>query len=178
MTMDDPLRPRIVLQALPSPGGLLQLQRQGVLRLVNVSGVDLAEIYGKQALAPFRASTHLFADVFCHGRPVRGGVAWEAIDPALYLERAEDMGAREQLLGAVDAAHAALATDEPVCVFCSQGQSRSPLVAAAALFRLGQESLEQTLRRVSALQPRARFTDIGLAALRWSHERAHPPRAA
>lgn len=176
--MDSTTGPRIVLERLPSPAQLAELQRWGVCRLVNVSGVDLAEIYGKQPLAPFRVSTHVFADVFFQGEPVRGDVRWEAIDPALYLTKTEGPAAREQLLNAVESAHAALLADEPVCVFCSQGQSRSPLVAAAALFRLKQDSLDQTLRRVRALQPRAQFTDIGLAALRWSHERAGALKAA
>lgn len=162
--------PALTLEGLPCRQRLQALRQCGVRRLVNVSGVDLAAIYGAETLAPFEVSAHVFADVFADGSPVLDTAACPEVDADLYLRAAPDRREREQLLGAIAAVHAALEQAEPVFLFCHAGRSRSPLVAMAALLRDGRISPAASIARVRTLQPRLLLTDIGLAALRWSLE--------
>lgn len=165
---------RIILGGLPGPKQLADIREQGVRRLINLSGVGLAEIYGTEALAPFDETLYVFADAFSQGNPVTGREDWMAVDAGLYLNNARHPYEREQLLIAIAAVQAVLRSSEPVFVFCEQGRSRSPLVVIAALVLSGLASLAEAVQAVQALQPRARLTDIGLAALRWSQECAGP----
>jgi hypothetical protein len=163
---------QLIIDGLPSPERLAALHERGVRRLINLCGVDLREIYGRDAVTPFHCSLHVFADLFSDGTPATGEEDWTGVDVNLYLSKAPRPSEREQLLGAVKALQTALIRKEPVFVFCNHGRGRSPLVATAALYRLGGVSLAEIVRRVQRLQPRAVFTRVGLAAVRWTHERA------
>ena len=159
-------RPPLRIGGLPGPQLLRALPGQGWRRLVNLCGVDLAEIYGGQALAGWHSSLFVFPDVFSPGRPCAPGAA-AAADARLYLDASSEPQ-RQQFLGAIEATCEALSLGEPVFVFCQQGVARSPLVALAALLRCGGHSLAGGLGHIRQLQPAAVFTDISLAALRWS----------
>ncbi|MGZ8218418.1 hypothetical protein [Methylomagnum sp.] len=169
--MASPLERRLLLGGLPGPDRLAAFANGGLRRLVNVSGVDLADIYGPAALAAFAPSNHFFADVFSEGEPLTDSTHWNAISPGTYLART-DPPEQQALLEAIAAVHASLVSAERVFVFCTYGQGRSPLVAAAALLRLEARPVPDILNLIQSLQPAARFTDLSLAALRWSLEQA------
>lgn len=165
--MSAPPEQRLVLGALPGPGRLVALAGAGIQHLVNVSGLDLAEIYGDAALARFQCTTHCFPDVFSEGEPLTNPRHPPVVGPGAYLARTHP-SERRALLDAIEAVHAALAEGGTVFLFCAQGRGRSPLVAAAALRRVDSRPLPTILGLVRHLQPAAHFTDLSLSALAWS----------
>jgi hypothetical protein len=162
----------LLISSLPGPDHLQALERAGFRRLINLSGVDLAEIYGHQALADFQSERFVFADVFSCGNlipPIGLGNEPPKMDEAPYLASASKTE-RQQFLAAILATNRALSEGDPVLVFCDRGIGRSPVVALAALLCRGHHDLMAGLHCIAQLQPRAVVTEMSLSALAWSQK--------
>ena len=152
---------------LPSQDRLVDLWQVGVRQLVNVSGVDLGEVYPLQYWSEFELAQFSFVDIFSVEQPLLPEQAAQQVDPTVYLDIA-DTEEREQFLTAVQVTAAALARRRPTFLFCHRGLGRSPTVAAAALRRVTGAPLPAVWQAVFNIQPQAQLSQISLAAVRWS----------
>jgi hypothetical protein len=158
------------ISALPSLPELQRWQKAGVGYLLNVSGVNLFDIYPEDQLACFSITQVAFADVFTTGSAI-GADAVELISNEAYLQvTTEDQ--RQALLTAVQALISQLQKCAIITVFCHRGQGRSPLVVAAAFQQFYREPIHQAIARTRALHRPALFTDVSLSALQWCLEQA------
>jgi len=154
------------ISALPSLKDLQEWQSRGINYLLNVSGVDIFDIYPAGVLKFFTIMQVTFADVFTSGNFLTAADAIESTSADAYLQvSTEDQ--RRALLTAVHILITQLQKQTPVCVFCHRGQGRSPLVVAAAFQQFYQESISQAIARTRSLHAPAQFTDISLSALQW-----------
>jgi predicted protein tyrosine phosphatase len=136
---------------------------------INVSGVDIKQVYPEAALADFVIAQFEFADIFTDGEKRVDFTELEDISPGRY-ENASEERHRSAFLAAVNALIVQLENKVPTGVFCHRGMARSPLVAAAALNRFHNETLAQSMERVQRLHRPAYFTDISISALIWCRE--------
>lgn len=154
------------ISALPSLKELQGWQSCGIRYLLNVSGVDIFDIYPAGVLEFFTITQVTFADVFTPGNALTPVDAVQSISTDVYLQvSTEDQ--RRALLTAVHVLIAELQKQTPICVFCHRGQGRSPLVVAAAFQQFYHEPINQAITRTRALHAPAQFTDISLSALQW-----------
>jgi hypothetical protein len=166
---------RLYISNLPS---LAEFERfyyaVNVRHWVNVSGIDLYQIYPELASSGYSISQFEFADIFTDGEKLTDFSEIEKITTELY-ENVSVEQHRHALLEAVNAIVVQLENQVSTCVFCHRGLARSPLVTAAALNHFHNESLLQSIARVQALHPRAYFTDISVSALIWCKEQLRNP---
>lgn len=163
----------LYISSLPS---LQDLERSHniahVQHWINVSGIDIYQIYPKQALSPYTISQFEFADVFTDGKKLADFSALENIKTELY-ESVSELEHRNAFLAAVKVLIMQLGDERSTRIFCHRGLARSPLVAAAALNYIRDESFQQSIARVHQIHPPAYFTDISISALFWSKEQLH-----
>lgn len=168
------------ISGLPSISDLSAWRQQGITHLLNVSGVDIFEIYQDHQdtlLADFTISQFYFADIFSSGNALANHSLADTISPTLYLQTSSE-NQREPLLAAVQLLTIQLANTITTSVFCHRGLGRSPLVVAGAFQQYFQESSQQAIHRTRALHKPALFTDISLSALAWCNtQNEHSNRA-
>lgn len=153
--------------SIPSWSELTSLRRSGYTHLVNVSGVDLVDMYLEATMSAFSLSQFAFSDVFSVGRPVLPDADLGSITEDLYISRTDPIH-RQQLLDAVAVAIDNVQRGERTYVFCHRGQGRSPTVAAAVLKYTAEMSTAAALRAVKIIRPGACLTDITVSAIGWS----------
>lgn len=158
---------KLYISSLPS---LQELERyHSIVHLqhwINVSGIDIHQIYPKPALLGYSISQFDFADVFTNGKILTDFSSLEQISTHLY-KRVSELKHRRAFLEAVKALITQIEKYNTTGIFCHRGLARSPLVAAAALNHLHNESLAQSIDRVQQLHSPAYFTDISVSALLW-----------
>jgi predicted protein tyrosine phosphatase len=136
---------------------------------INVSGVDIKQIYPESALADISIAQFQFADIFTEGKGLLGFSGLEEISAGLY-EHISEVQHRQAYLAAVKALIVQLENKLPTGIFCHFGMARSPLVTATALNRFHDESIAESIARVRQFHPPANFTDISVSALIWCME--------
>jgi hypothetical protein len=163
----------LYISSLPS---LQELERSRniahVQHWINVSGIDINQIYPKQALSPYTISQFEFADVFTDGKKLTDFSALESINTEHY-ESVSELEHRNAFLAAIKVLILQLSDERSTRIFCHRGLARSPLVAAAALNHIHDESLAQSIARVHQIHPPAYFTDISISALLWCEQQLH-----
>jgi len=157
------------ISSLPSIKDLDVWQQKGICHLLNVSGINIHDMYSVKVLAPFEITQMTFADVFTKGEIISPDTFIEAVSSDVYIQLATE-AEQQALLTAVQALVEQLKRRTPSCVFCHRGQGRSPLVVAAALGLFHHESIVQAIARTRIIRPPAIFTDISLSALQWCSE--------
>lgn len=160
-----------LLQISPFPS-LKELQAwkfNGIRGLLNVSGIDLNEIYTAQSLEFFELTQMTFADVFSKGTLIDINTPVTPVSAEYYLQLTTQEHQQAFFL-AVQTLVTQLKNQIPICVFCYRGQGRSPLVVAAAMQQVYHESTADAIARTLILRPSALFTDISLSALQWCME--------
>jgi len=160
------------ISSLPSIKDLEAWQHKGISYLLNVSGININDIYSTKVLAPFDIVQMTFADIFTKGIIVDTDTGIEAISSDAYLQLSTEEQ-QQALLAATQALILQLHQGTPSCVFCHRGQGRSPLVVAAALQQFYRESISEAIARTRLIRPPALFTNISLSALQWCTEQAN-----
>ena len=122
----------IKLDKLPSPDELLVLQSEGFCHLINVSGIDLFQLYKAEQLSPFTIKQHSFKDIFSKAPQVGREISTSLIDESAYITRST---AKDRLAfyAAVNDLIENLKSRTPVFVFFHQGIGRSHCVLFTAL---------------------------------------------
>lgn len=90
-----------------------------------------------------------------------------------HYESVSELGHRNAFLAAVKVLMMQLGDERSTRIFCHRRLARSPLVAAAALNHIHNESFQQSIARVHQIHPPAYFTDISISALLWCKEQLH-----
>lgn len=169
------VKDRLCISNLPS---LAEIERLyyvvNVRHWVNVSGIDVYQIYPELVSSDYSISQFDFADIFTDGKKLTEFSECDKIGSELYKNLSVEPH-RVALLAAVNTIVVLLENQVSTCVFCHRGLARSPLVTAAALNHFHNESLLQSIARVQALHPRAYFTDISISALTWCKEKLSIP---
>lgn len=150
---------------LPSPDKLTQLKAQRVTHLLNVSGIDLYQLYGTEQLAGFTVEQFTFKDVFSTGVAIQSESPHE-VDCALYCSQT-NAAERLAFFYAVRCLMAWLKNKSLIYVFCQQGIGRSPCVVCAALSCCYQPQPQQLLKTLTFLNPNALLTRNSYAAVNW-----------
>ena len=158
--------PFLQISSLPSLQDLQSWQHHGFRHLLNVSGIDINDLYPRNTLAAFSIKQVSFADIFSIGIPLDKHIADTATTTDGYAQMATEQD-QTAFLQAVHSLLIPLQSYTPICVFCHRGQGRSPLVVAAALQQLHQIQASEAIASTQALHPEAQFTDISLSALYW-----------
>jgi predicted protein tyrosine phosphatase len=160
------------ISSLPSLQDLQAWQHNGIRSLLNVSGININDIYTARDLEPFELAQMTFADVFSDGTLIDVDTPIERVSTDAYLQLTTEEH-RQALLAAVHNLVGQLKTQTPTCVFCHRGQGRSPLVVAAAVQQVYGESVAEAIIRTRLIRPASLFTDISLSALQWCIEHSH-----
>lgn len=154
------------ISSLPSLKTLQLWQNKGIKELINVSGVDLFELYEKDVFSFFNVNQIEIVDVFTSKITGNIEVINEPIFQGLYV-RVTNENQRTAFVKAVKIMIQQLVEQNPTYIFCHRGLSRSPLVVAAAFQYFYQESIAQAVERTRAIHPPAQFTELSLSALKW-----------
>ena len=158
---------KLFISSLPSLKKLLLFYDvYQVRQWINVSGIDINQIYPEQGLSGYSISQHHFPDIFTDGELLADFSGLEQIT-ARHYESLSELNHRQAFFAAVKTLVVQLENQVPTVIFCHRGLARSPLVAAAALSHFHDESLALAIARVQEIHPRAYFTDISISALRW-----------
>jgi hypothetical protein len=160
------------ISSLPSLKNLQAWQQNGISCLLNVSGIDVEDIYPSNVLAPFELVQIAFADIFTNSAVVNTNAVINAVSSDAYLQLTTQEQ-RDALLLAVKLVVEKIQSQKTTCVFCHRGQGRSPLVVAAAFQQFYRESISQAINRTLIIRPPALFTDISLSALQWCTEQTN-----
>jgi hypothetical protein len=150
----------------PSPAQLLELRREGVRHLINVSGIDLLAVYGKDLTDGLDVESYLFKDIFSRGKLIGQNFPGATIPDNLYV-RQTSTSEREAFYQSVMALISHLKYGQPAFVFCHEGVGRSPCVIAAALGYCYGIDFPALVRILKYFNSRAVFTDVSYSAVRW-----------
>jgi predicted protein tyrosine phosphatase len=165
----------IYISSLPS---LQELERQRsiahVQHWINVSGIDIHQIYPEPNLLAYTISQFDFADVFTDGKKLTDFSKLEQFDTKQY-KNVSELKHRNALLTAVKMLITQLENESSTSIFCHRGLARSPLVAASALNFVHDEALADSIARVHLIHRPAYFTDISISALLWCKEQLRKP---
>jgi protein-tyrosine phosphatase len=142
------LFPLLTNGGLPSLAELDMLMRQGVHTLVNVSGVDMLELYGEAATQHFKIHSFVFRDVFTLRGQDDDDMIWQSFMQGEYSVFRQ----------AVECLSDMLLRNQSVHCFCRLGVSRSSTVLAASLINGAGVSPETAMAVVLSKNPRAEFT--------------------
>ena len=147
--------PILTLGPLVTPTDLRKLSSQRVEVLLNVSAIDIVEIYEAELLHCFELHSFRFRDIFSQTSARQED--WEEF--------------KEQSLPLVDEAVRTLAnvlqSGRRVHCFCSEGRSRSALTAAGALVLAFDLEPDVAMEMISLKNHRAEFS----ARSRWYLDR-------
>jgi hypothetical protein len=157
------------ISSLPSLKELQTWQQNGIGYLLNVSGIDIREIYSDKDLEPFGLAQMTFVDVFSKGTLIDVGESLDAVSSETYLQITTEEH-QQAFLTSVQTLVEQLKNQIPTCVFCHRGQGRSPLVVAAAAQQFYHESIAEAIARTRIISPPALFTDVSVSALQWCKE--------
>lgn len=150
-------------------------QHNSISCLLNVSGIDIYDLYPEKSLASFQIAQMTFADIFSkHGDLIDSNTSIAPVSSDIYVQLTTEEH-RLALLAAVQFLVEQLKNQTPTGVFCHRGQGRSPLVVAAAFQQFYRESVNESIARTLNLRPPALFTDISLSALQWCTEQQSKP---
>jgi hypothetical protein len=160
----------IKLDKLPSPEELLVLQNEGFCHLINVSGIDLFQLYQAEQLSPFTIKQHSFKDIFSKAPQVGREISTNLIDESAYITRST---AKDRLAfyAAVNDLIENLKTQTPMFVFCHQGIGRSPCVLFTALAQWYGEDYGQILKVIKFLNAKSMLTGVSYSATKWFMEK-------
>jgi hypothetical protein len=158
------------ISCLPSLKELQLWRTQGIRSLVNVSGVDLFELYPHEPLADLHIIQCPFADVFTSATARHDDAACFHNDRGEKYVGMSTAEHRHAFLTAVGSVAIQLQNHVPTSVFCHRGIGRSPLVAAAAFGHIFNEPAAQAIARTRTLHPPAQFTTISVSAWHWCGE--------
>lgn len=162
--------PKLYISSLPSLHELARFHHvTHVQHWINVSGIDINQIYPIPALSAYSISQFNFADVFTDGKKIINFSELESITIETY-QSASELTQRHAFLAAIKALITQFENQIPTGIFCHRGLARSPLVAVAAINYIHKESLFQSIARVQKLHPPAYFTDVSISALLWCKE--------
>ena len=141
--------------SLPSADELKRLSERGFYTLVNVSGVSLDELFPADFLSSFKRYEFRFRDAFSDLNLT--SAQWQQFQRTDMIE----------VMRAVERLSELVRLDYAVHIFCHQGLSRSPLVAAAALMNTFQLSAHEAMQEILRKQPRAQFSARSSWYLNW-----------
>lgn len=153
----------VSVSSLPDRDTFCSWEEQGYDRWISVCGVGLRELSDEGHTLTIPGHVYKLADPFSTSAHWAGGdipskqVFLAASTPAL----------RNSLLKAVRQATAALRRGEKLMVFCHLGQSRSPLVATAALMLAFGYSPVEAWGRIATQFQVSQLSELGLSALVW-----------
>jgi hypothetical protein len=157
------------ISSLPSLKDLHAWQQNGISYLLNVSGINIRDIYSDKDLEPFELAQTTFVDVFTKGTLIDIGVSLDTVSSETYLQLTTEEH-QQAFLTAVQDLVEHLKKQISTCVFCHRGQGRSPLVVAAAAQQFYHESIEEAIARTRIIRPHSLFTDVSVSALQWCIE--------
>ncbi len=149
----------------PSPEKLIELKKQGVTHLLNVSGIDLFQLYSAEKLADFTIVQFTFKDVFSTAVAISKEQI-SSVDSNLYCEQTSDIE-RAQFFSAVQQLIDWLKIETPCYVFCHQGIGRSACVVLSALIHYYQPEQDCLLKTMKFLNPHAILSTTSYAAAKW-----------
>ena len=166
---------RLRIGGLPSVADLTELRQAAFSYLINVSGIDITEVYTDHDFSFYTVSQFVFADIFSSGKLLQfdgsGGYPnMASIDEKLYLTRSTPEH-RQAFLQAVIQLNSNLLNKKASYLFCHQGQGRSPTVFAASLCHLYSPPLDILHKTVLRLRPQTQLTDVSLSAIYWCCEK-------
>jgi predicted protein tyrosine phosphatase len=154
----------------PSPEKLLELKKQGVTHLLNVSGIDLFTLYSAEKLADFTIVQFTFKDVFSTALAISAEQI-SNVDSNVYCEHSTE-AERAQFFNAVEQLIEWLKSEAQCYVFCHQGIGRSACVVLAALNHYYQPKHDCLLKTIKFLNPRATLSVTSFAAAKWFEQQA------
>ncbi len=155
---------------LPSLGKLALLKTQKVRHLLNISGIDLYQLYSDEQLSDFTLVQFSFKDIFSTGEVLKNPEI-EQPNAIIYSEKASE-AERLAFFNAVWQLIEWLENRTPSYVFCQQGIGRSPCVVCAALMHCYQPKLEELHKTLKFLNPTAVLTDRSYAAIHWFQQQS------
>jgi hypothetical protein len=156
----------IKLGKLPSPEELLGLQGEGFSHLINVSGIDLFQMYQDEQLSPFTIKQHSFKDVFSKSPQMGNGISANQIDESAYIARSTPAD-RLAFYAAVNDVLENFNSQTPIYIFCHQGIGRSPCVLFTALAQWYGEDYGQILKVIKYLNSKSVLTGVSYSATKW-----------
>ena len=156
----------IILADLPSRTKLKELSHQGFIELVNVSGVDLYQLYGSDFLSQFKIAQFTFKDVFSEAPEPSGGVELSAI-PYKYFTDISKEEDRQAFFQATNKVIEYLEQKKPLYLCCHQGIGRSPCVLFSALTYLYRQDYNKTLKIIKFLNPKSGMSTVSYSAVNW-----------
>ena len=160
----------IKLAKLPSPEKLCELQTEGFNHLVNVSGIDLFQLYGAEGLHSFTVKQYSFKDVFSKSPQLGGGIIdFAEIGEHAYIAASTVEDRQSFYLAVIDVLEN-LKTQTPTFVFCHQGIGRSPCVLFAALAQWYEANYSQVFKVIKFLNAHAVITCLSCSAVKWFAE--------
>lgn len=171
------LRQQLQIGGLPSPKELREMGQQGCLTLVNVSGLQLAQMYPAQVLAGFDLHEFAFSDLFSRSLPGASGATGVAEAAAAQHDEPGAFVAaftpeqQEQFRQSVVSLRKQLASYRSIYLFCHYGIGRSPAVALAALRSVWGMPLQQAISTVRSLRPQAHISALSVSASNWVQAR-------
>ena len=154
----------MTISRLPDRQAILAWRQDGFSRWISLCGVDAGEL-----LDADDESLDVAGRVFRLSDPFSKSPPWngkEEVRAREFLEHSTPL-LRANLLHAVRLLTESLEHGERVIVFCHLGQSRSPLVAAAALMIMHGLEPTEAWQRITNDRPDLRLTRLALAALKW-----------
>lgn len=155
--------------SLPSPDKLMALKAQKLTHLLNVSGIDLYQLYSAEQLASFTVKQFTFKDVFSTGVAIQTESLHE-IDCALYCTQTNTIE-RLEFFYAVCCLIEWLRNKSLSYVFCQQGIGRSPCVVGTALIHCYHPTPQQLLKVLKFLNPNVVITRNSYAAINWFQQK-------
>ena len=157
----------IKLGKLPWPEKLLELRSEGFNQLINVSGIDLFQLYSEEQLSPFTIKQHSFKDIFSKAPQLGNGILGDGlIDGQAYVVKSTEED-RQAFYDAVIDVLDLIKAQTPFYIFCHQGIGRSPCVLFTALVLWYGEDRRQILNVIKFLNARAAITSISYSAEQW-----------
>lgn len=153
----------IGVSRLPDLEEAIAWEKGGYDCWISVCGFDLRSLSDGAAILTIPGYVFKLADPFSKSSPWRG----DAFPNKQTFLAASTPDLRSNLVKAVRQASILLLQGDKVMVFCHLGQSRSPLVAAAAVMLTKRISPLEAWQTISDHFDVKRLTELSLSALIW-----------
>ena len=153
----------VAVSSIPDAEVLRRWADQGCDRWISVCGVGVADVLGEDEAALLPGCVFRLADPFSMSAQWQGE---EIPNRQIFLAEATP-ALRNNLRRAVHEATSALLRGERIVVYCHRGQSRSPLVAAAALMLAFRQTPLEAWDSIADQFEVGPLSELGLSALVW-----------
>jgi protein-tyrosine phosphatase len=156
----------ISLGDLPSPDKLQSLQNKTFTHIINVSGIDLFQLYDKDALSFFAINQYTFKDVFSYQPLPDKAIVLSEISADFYLQTTNDYD-RKAFFKATANVVESIVNNHAFFLCCHQGIGRSPCVMFAALIYCYRKTYQKTANIIKFLNPKSQLTIVSYSAINW-----------